>query len=94
MAPGREAISSNLRIGSAGMSVKRIQDALNLQMLPPHNIITKPALKPLVPDGKFGPKTDAMVREFQGLNRIQIDGVVGAGHAAPSVSIRQHRSVY
>jgi hypothetical protein len=31
----------------------------------------------LHPDGIFGTKTDAMVREFQRLNRIEVDGAVG-----------------
>ena len=63
--------------GCRDQIVVRIQQALNQRMLPPYNKITKPAKKPLVPDGEFGPKTDDMVREFQRLNRLQIDGVVG-----------------
>ena len=65
------------RLGQKSMAVKRIQEALNQRMLPPHNQITKPPLKRLEPDGDFGPLTDAMVREFQRLNRITIDGIVG-----------------
>jgi len=57
--------------------VLKIQQALNQRMLPPYNKITKPAKKALLPDGDFGSKTDEMVREFQRLNRLKMDGIVG-----------------
>ncbi len=66
-----------LRSGSSGPDVTRIQKALNGRMLPPINPFTRPALDRLVEDGIFGPKTQAMVKEFQRLNEIQIDGIVG-----------------
>jgi peptidoglycan hydrolase-like protein with peptidoglycan-binding domain len=35
-------------------------------------------LPPLVVDGDFGPKTDAMVREFQRRKGLVVDGIAGA----------------
>jgi hypothetical protein len=46
-------------------------------MLPPKNSFTKPALARLIEDGTFGTKTLAMVKEFQRLNQVTIDGAVG-----------------
>ena len=66
-----------LRVGSRGREVAIVQEALNRVMVPPVNRLTRPPLAPLVPDGKFGGKTDAMVREFQRLNQVSIDGAVG-----------------
>lgn len=57
-----------LRIASTGPIVKVLQDALNLA----------PSVLPaLTPDGMFGMKTDAKVREFQGRNNLAKDGAVG-----------------
>lgn len=55
--------------GSAGADVSELQAALNFH-------IRKPA-EPLDPDGKFGPLTEARVREFQQLAGIKVDGLVG-----------------
>ncbi|NUQ74904.1 MAG: peptidoglycan-binding protein [Polyangiaceae bacterium] len=52
---------STLRIGSKGPEVERLQRLLNV--------------KP--PDGDFGPKTAAAVREFQQSHGLVADGVVG-----------------
>lgn len=65
------------RQGSRGVEVLRIQEALNQRMLFPVNQLSKPRLARLTPDGDFGPHTVAMVREFQRLNRIRVDGIVG-----------------
>ena len=70
-------MGQNLRLGSSGPDVTRVQQALNQRMLPPNNRITAPPMERLAEDSKFGPKTAAMVMEFQRLNRIDIDGVVG-----------------
>jgi peptidoglycan hydrolase-like protein with peptidoglycan-binding domain len=66
-----------LRAGSQGPDVERVQQALNRRMLPPNNRFTSPPLAALVEDGRYGPKTQAMVREFQRLNQITVDGIVG-----------------
>ena len=66
-----------LRDGSHGPDVLRVQQALNRRMLPPNNRFTVPSLEALVEDGRYGPKTQAMVREFQRLNQILVDGIVG-----------------
>ncbi|MBR0692737.1 peptidoglycan-binding domain-containing protein [Bradyrhizobium lablabi] len=49
----------------------------NKRVLPPVNITTKPRIARLNIDNIFGPKTDAVVRELQRLNRTKIDGIVG-----------------
>jgi hypothetical protein len=57
-----------LRYASTGADVARVQQGLNL--LPT-------VLPRLTVDGIFGAKTTARVREFQGTNKLQADGVVG-----------------
>ena len=57
-----------LKIGSEGADVRAVQDVLNFQIR---------RLEPLVVDGKFGNATAAHVREFQRVNKIKIDGIVG-----------------
>ena len=66
-----------LRSGSRGPDVKRVQQALNRRMLLPNNPLTRPPMKRLVEDSIFGPKTEAMVREFQRINGIKVDGIAG-----------------
>ncbi|MBL8229811.1 MAG: peptidoglycan-binding protein [Bryobacterales bacterium] len=57
-----------LRMGSFGPDVKDLQGLLN----------GKPTSLPrLDPDGAFGPRTGARVREFQTSQRLSVDGVVG-----------------
>lgn len=63
--------------GGPAAAVRRVQDALNSRMLWPVNTLTRPPMVPLKVDGIFGPKTEAMVREFQRLNRIKADGIIG-----------------
>jgi peptidoglycan hydrolase-like protein with peptidoglycan-binding domain len=57
-----------LTLGSAGAEVKQLQEFLN--RLPT-------ALPRLEPDGQFGSRTQARVREFQGDNGLSPDGVIG-----------------
>src|SRR5262245_44066288 len=66
-----------LRLGTKGADVGRVQRALNERMLPPNNSFTRPPLAKLAEDNIFGARTQAMVREFQRLNRIALDGTVG-----------------
>ena len=47
--------------GSTGQSVKAVQTALGITPV----------------DGKFGPQTDAKVREWQAANGLTVDGIVG-----------------
>jgi hypothetical protein len=58
-----------LRRGSRGTGVSELQAALNFH-------VRRPAI-PLVPDGIFGPKTEARLREFQAKANIQVDGIAG-----------------
>lgn len=66
-----------LKKGSRGADVRRVQQALNGCMLPPNNRFTSPPMQRLVEDGAFGPKTEAMVKEYQRLNEITVDGIIG-----------------
>jgi hypothetical protein len=64
-----------LRSGSRGPYVKTVQEVLNLWF--------QQSRKPLVPDGVFGPNTDAAVRAFQVRFGLVPDGIVGPlTHAA------------
>lgn len=54
-----------LRVGSCGFLVKELQRDLTLLGYP------------LTQDGDFGPATRAAVIQFQAVNRIFVDGVVG-----------------
>jgi Putative peptidoglycan binding domain len=66
-----------LRLGSKGPAVGHVQRALNARMLPPNNTITRPPMERLAEDNDFGSRTKAMVMEFQRINDLQVDGIVG-----------------
>jgi peptidoglycan hydrolase-like protein with peptidoglycan-binding domain len=57
-----------LRAGDAGPEVRALQDVLNFHIR---------RLAPLTVDGRFGPQTKARVLEFQKVNGLGTDGVVG-----------------
>ncbi|WP_224961214.1 NlpC/P60 family protein [Geomonas subterranea] len=57
-----------LRIGSSGAEVIQLQNLLNRHL--PHFQVLKP-------DGIFGPRTEAAVRQFQSFAGISVDGTVG-----------------
>jgi hypothetical protein len=61
-------MSTVFKIGSKGVEVAILQDALNksMQMTPP-----------LVCDGDFGAITDKAVRDYQASNGLSVDGIVG-----------------
>ncbi|MBP8308993.1 MAG: peptidoglycan-binding protein [Burkholderiaceae bacterium] len=61
-------MSRTMRVGDQGSDVRAVQDVLNFHIR---------RLAPLVVDGRFGPQTQARVREFQRSNALTIDGVVG-----------------
>jgi peptidoglycan hydrolase-like protein with peptidoglycan-binding domain len=63
------ASRKTLRYGSRGPDVVELQTRLNLSQ--------PTALAPLVPDGVFGAKTLARVKEFQRNNGLGVDGIVG-----------------
>lgn len=67
-APGKLPPGTVLRQGSTGWEVKVLQTALNTQY---------PLYSHLVVDGDFGPKTRAVVVEFQTRAHIQVDGIAG-----------------
>lgn len=58
---------SNIGRGMAGKSVSSVQEALNKSGVG----------QKLDVDGKFGPKTDQAVREFQARSGLKVDGLVG-----------------
>jgi hypothetical protein len=61
-------MAQTLKLGSKGPDVTKLQQLLNQKLKPSPN---------LVPDGNFGPKTDAAVRAFQKAKGLTPDGVVG-----------------
>lgn len=58
----------DLKKGSRGPVVKHLQNRLNHVF---------PAYSRLQEDGDYGPKTEAVIKEFQRRTRLQADGVVG-----------------
>jgi Putative peptidoglycan binding domain len=68
-------LDTPVQMGSQGPDVVILQDAMNRLRDPQFNGAF--ASLPLDVDGQFGPKTDARVREFQGRNDLDPDGVVG-----------------
>jgi V8-like Glu-specific endopeptidase len=62
-----------LRRGSKGSAVVELQSRLNAWRLTTPGV----TLAPLVMDGDFGPKTHAMVVEFQRKKGLTVDGIVG-----------------
>jgi hypothetical protein len=71
-APPEEVIVSvavpQLQTGSTGRSVETVQICLNEKFA---------ASPPLVVDGDLGPKTDELVRAFQTVHHLTVDGIVG-----------------
>ena len=62
-----------LRNGSRGPAVQELQTRLNIWLSRTPGV----GLAPLVADGIFGARTDAMVRAFQRNRRLQADGIAG-----------------
>jgi putative peptidoglycan binding protein len=70
-----QQLVSQVQIGSQGSQVMIVQDAMNrLQEAQPGAAF---ASLPLAVDGRFGPKTDGRVRDFQDRNKLTPDGIVG-----------------
>lgn len=72
-------MARTLSIGMTGQDVADLQAALNYHLPPPSPPHTPPGTDrpPLKTDGVFGAKTHARLREFQRLNKLVDDGVVG-----------------
>lgn len=68
-----------LSFGMTGTDVRNLQAALNYHLRPPKPPHTPPGAPrpPLETDGVFGPITDARVKEFQRLNHLVDDGIIG-----------------
>ncbi len=66
--PTTPPASSSLTLGSKGDRVKALQRGLNRAF---------PAYSRLVVDGVFGPRTQAVVREYQRRSGLVVDGIVG-----------------
>jgi peptidoglycan hydrolase-like protein with peptidoglycan-binding domain len=73
------ATARTLSFGMTGTDVRNLQAALNYHLRPPNPPHTPPGdpRPPLVTDGVFGPSTDARIKEFQRLNDLVDDGIVG-----------------
>ena len=72
-------MARTLNRGMTGDDVSDLQAALNYHLRPPNPPHTPsgPPRPPLATDGIFGPLTEARLREFQRLNNLVDDGVVG-----------------
>jgi peptidoglycan hydrolase-like protein with peptidoglycan-binding domain len=53
--------------GTSGLAVAYVQNLLNARMPPP----------PLWVDGRFDPKTESRVKQYQASRRLVVDGIVG-----------------
>ena len=62
------AAYKTLQLGSSGPEVVQLQQALNQRGYPVGSA-----------DGKFGPKTETAVRNFQKDNKLKVDGIAGNG---------------
>ena len=73
------ATARTLSFGMTGTDVRNLQAALNYHLRPPNPPHTPPGnpRPPLATDGVFGPLTDARIKEFQRLNDLVDDGIVG-----------------
>jgi peptidoglycan hydrolase-like protein with peptidoglycan-binding domain len=76
---GGMAMDRTLSFGMTGTDVRDLQAALNYHLRPPSPPHTPPGdpRPPLVADGVFGSLTDARLKEFQRLNELVDDGIVG-----------------
>ena len=61
-------MSTILTLGATGQPVRAVQDVLNFQIRRGDQLEV---------DGKFGPKTESRVREFQTAVGLKVDGKVG-----------------
>lgn len=64
----RHVVSRTLALGVHGRDVQALQSGLNRAF---------PAYSRLATDGRYGPKTEAVVKEFQRRTHLKVDGRVG-----------------
>lgn len=57
-----------LKLGSQGQAVKELQELMNRRASRDYYLVV---------DGKFGPKTESLVKTFQRIYFLAIDGIVG-----------------
>jgi hypothetical protein len=69
-----------LSIGMTGEDIRALQNLLNFHLGAPRTL--------LVPDGRFGPLTEARVEEFQTVNLLDVDGIVGPETTAALADVR------
>jgi hypothetical protein len=65
-----------LVLGSVGPQVRELQDALNT-IFAARPTPGASAITPLAVDGIYGPATTSRVRQFQSINNLDVDGMVG-----------------
>jgi peptidoglycan hydrolase-like protein with peptidoglycan-binding domain len=66
-----------LKRGSKGTLVKKLQDGMN-RVFPVYSRLTE--------DGDYGPKTEAVIKEFQKRANLKVDGIVGSNTKAKLAS--------
>ncbi|MCL2165296.1 MAG: peptidoglycan-binding protein [Oscillospiraceae bacterium] len=86
LAEATTLFASNLRLGDHGFDVRALQYYLDF--------IGRfyPSVGRVIPDGAFGPQTDAALREFQRMNGLTVDGV--AGRATHNALLTAYTELY
>ena len=86
LAEATTLFASNLRLGDHGFDVRALQYYLDF--------IGRfyPSVGRVIPDGAFGPQTDAALREFQRMNGLTVDGI--AGRATHNALLTAYSELY
>lgn len=75
-APPKTGATGNLKTGSRGDRVSKLQSCLN-KIFPAYRHSVSPRGRLLAVDGIFGAHTDRWVKEFQRRSKLAVDGIVG-----------------
>jgi hypothetical protein len=77
-------MARNLSLGNSGEDVRNLQGLLNFHL-------ASPCWKPIDADSVFGPQTRARVIDFQRVNELTTDGIVGPRTLALLLDVRDVR---